>query len=115
MCHAQLKDVQDNLSQSHYPLDKIHYHVGQVEETLPQEAPEHIALLRLDTDWYESTLHELRHLFPLLEEGGVLIIDDYGHWQGAREATDEYFRDIGLPLLLHRIDDTGRIAIKHTQ
>jgi len=69
-----------------------------------------ISLLRLDTDWYESTRHELVHLYPRLAPGGVLIIDDYGHFEGARRATDEYFADD--PLLLARIDYTGRMAVK---
>jgi hypothetical protein len=85
---------------------------GKVEDTLPAQAPEQIALLRLDTDWYESTRHELEHLYPRLVSGGVLIIDDYGYWQGARQATDEYFAGRGIHLLLNRIDITGRIAIK---
>jgi predicted O-methyltransferase YrrM len=85
---------------------------GRVEETLPAQAPERIALLRLDTDWYESTRHELEHLYPLLAPGGVLIIDDYGCMNGARAATDEFISRSGAPLLLTRIDDTARLAIK---
>jgi len=75
--------------------------------------PGKIALLRLDTDWYESTAHELKHLYPLLVPGGVIIIDDYGHWEGARKAVDEYITAEKLPLLLNRIDYTGRIGIKY--
>ena len=71
--------------------------------------PEEIALLRIDTDWYESTRHELKHLYPRLSSGGVLIVDDYGYWKGARKAVDEYFEG---KLFLHRIDYTGRMAIK---
>jgi hypothetical protein len=80
--------------------------------TVPARAPERIAFLRLDTDWYESTKHELEHLFPRLVPGGVLIIDDYGHWQGARKAVDEYFAAQTHKPLLHRIDQTGRCVIK---
>jgi O-methyltransferase len=72
--------------------------------------PESVALLRLDTDWYESTRHELEHLYPLLVPGGVLIIDDYGHHLGVRKAVDEYFADD--PILLTRVDYTGRMGIK---
>ena len=72
--------------------------------------PERIALLRLDTDWYESTRHELAHLYPLLARQGVMIIDDYGHWQGARKAVDEYFA--GQPVYLHRVDYTARLLVK---
>jgi hypothetical protein len=93
-----------------YAAERIHLVRGPVEETLPQGAPDRLALLRLDTDWYESTRHELEHLYPRLAPGGVLIIDDYGHWEGARRAVDEYFAD--APLLLNRIDYTARIGVK---
>jgi hypothetical protein len=83
-----------------------------VEDTIPAAAPERIALLRLDTDWYDSTRHELECLYPRLMRGGVLILDDYGHWQGARQAADEYLARHGGKLLLNRIDYTGRVAVK---
>jgi hypothetical protein len=86
---------------------------GPVEATLPSQAPtEPIALLRLDTDWYESTRHELVHLFPSLVEGGILMVDDYGHWAGARKAVDEYLAGLDRHFLMHRIDYTGRLIIK---
>ena len=107
--YATLDDVRSNMASAGRD-DDVEFVVGKVEDTIPARAPESIALLRLDTDWYESTRHELQHLYPRLAEGGVLIIDDYGHWQGARRAVDEYFRD--RPILLNRIDYTGRIAIK---
>jgi hypothetical protein len=84
---------------------------GKVEETLPEHAPESIALLRLDTDWYESTRHELEHLFPRVVAGGVLLLDDYGHWKGSRKAVDEYFAAQGITMLLNRVDYTGRLGI----
>jgi hypothetical protein len=98
---------------SGYPSDRLHFVPGPVERTLPATAPDELALLRLDTDWYASTLHELVHLFPRLKPGGVLILDDYGHWEGARRAVDEYFETEHPSLLLSRIDYTGRIGIKH--
>ena len=79
---------------------------------MPGYLPSGIALLRLDTAWYESIKHELEHLYPLLVAGGVIIIDDYGHWKGAKKAVDEYIKDNNLPLLLNRLDYTGRIGIK---
>jgi len=111
-CYVSLSEVQTNLDMIGYNNSKIHYVVGKVEDTIPGQAPEEIALLRLDTDWYESTRHELIHLFPRLIKGGVLIIDDYGHWKGARKAVDEYFQENKIPILLNRIDYTGRIALK---
>jgi len=111
-CYATLEAVTNALFSVGYPRDKIHFVKGRVEETVPATAPSRIALLRLDTDWYESTRHELVHLFPRLAKGGVLIIDDYGHWKGARKAVDEYFANQATPLLLNRIDYSGRMAVK---
>jgi hypothetical protein len=106
-------DVRATVLSTGYPAERIHFVRGPVEETIPGQAPGSLALLRLDTDWYESTRHELEHLYPRLAESGVLIIDDYGHWQGARRAVDEYFGTHARPILLSRIDYTGRIGVKH--
>jgi hypothetical protein len=112
-CYSALEEVQQNVSVLEYPERKIHYVKGKVENSIPGTMPNKIALLRLDTDWYESTAHELKYLYPLLVPGGVIIIDDYGHWEGARKAVDEYIAAEKLPLLLNRIDYTGRIGIKY--
>jgi len=103
-------DVISLIEGTGYPRERLHFVKGRVEDTIPETCPDKVAILRLDTDWYESTRHELIHLYPQLQSGGVLIIDDYGHWDGARLAVDEYFAD--HPLLLHRIDYTGRSAVK---
>jgi hypothetical protein len=109
---ASLDVVRRNLASTGYPPELVSYCAGKVEDTLPASAPAAIALLRLDTDWYASTKHELVHLYPRLATGGVLIIDDYGFWRGARQATDEYFQETGVKILLNRVDATGRIGIK---
>jgi len=93
-------------------MEKIHFVKGLVENTIPEKAPETIALLRLDTDWYQSTIHELTHLYPRLSPKGILIVDDYGHFKGARKAVDEYFHQTKMLPFLHRIDYTGRLIIK---
>jgi len=95
-----------------YPAERVHFVKGMIEQTVPGEAPDEIALLRLDTDWYESTRHELVHLFPRLSRHGVLIVDDYGYWRGSRKAVDEYFAETGETILLHRVDRNVRLAIK---
>jgi hypothetical protein len=111
-CYAPLKVVEESISSVGYNSSKIHMIKGRVEDTIPNNAPSEIALLRLDTDWYESTCHELVHLFPRLATGGVIIIDDYGHWKGARQAVEEYLKEHQICLLLNRIDYTGRIGVK---
>lgn len=109
---SALEEVQENMKSSGYPFEKCHFVQGKVEDTIPRVVPEKIAILRLDTDWYESTKHEMTHLFPLLAEGGVLIVDDYGHWQGSKKAVDEYIAEHQLRILLHRIDYSCRVAVK---
>ena len=107
-----LDHVRAVLEGSGYPMERIHFVVGPVEDTIPATVPERIAVLRLDTDWYESTRHEMDHLYPRLETGGVLIIDDYGHWDGARRAVDEHLADAGASLLLSRVDYSARMGVK---
>jgi O-methyltransferase len=111
-CRAGVEEVRGVMESSGYPKERIHTVVGMVERTVPARAPEEIALLRLDTDWYESTRHEMEHLWPRLAVGGVLILDDYGTWRGAREAVDEYLAAHRVPLLLQRLDKAGRMAVK---
>lgn len=102
-CFASLCEVQKNLSVSSYK--NIRYVVGDVCETLTENNPDKISLLRLDTDWYESTRCELDILFPKLVDQGSLIVDDYGHWQGAKLAFDQYFS--GTKYRYEKIDNTG--------
>ena len=110
--YASLPEVQNNVLSTGYPTNKVVFVQGKVEDTLPSTCPSKISLLRLDTDWYESTYHEMRCLFPLVSPRGVLIQDDYGEWRGAKDATDRYLREERLSLLLQRIDSSARLAIK---
>lgn len=109
---VSLEEVRNNVFSIDYPRDRLHFVVGKVEDTIPAEMPDRIALLRLDTDFYTSTRHELVHLYPLLSVRGVLIVDDYGHWQGAKKAADEYLARNDTSMLLNRIDYSGRMGIK---
>jgi O-methyltransferase len=109
---ASIDEVREAILSVGYPEERIHFVQGAVEQTLPGAAPAEVALLRLDTDWYSSTKHELVHLYPRLASGGVLIIDDYAYWRGARQAVDEYIRENELALLLVRTDHGARVAVK---
>ena len=111
-CYSPIEEVKVNIAKTNYPIEKIHFVKGMVEQTIPATIPDRIALLRLDTDWFDSTYHELIHLFPRLVSGGILIIDDYGHWQGARGAVDKYFQENNVKIMLNRLDYTGRIGVK---
>jgi len=110
---VSLNNVKKNILDTGYDESLIHFVKGKVEETLPKTIIKEIALLRLDTDWYESTKCELEHLFPKLSNNGVIIIDDYDAWIGSRKAMDEYIKNNNIPILLHRIHPSGaRIGIK---
>jgi hypothetical protein len=105
-------NVRTNLLSTGYPYERMHFIAGDVLQTIPATLPSRIALLRLDTDWYKSTLHELQHLYDLIVPHGVLIIDDYGWCRGARQATDEFFRDRPFKPMMHRVDQGPRLMIK---
>lgn len=111
--YLPLEQVRAVVESSGYPADRLRFVQGLVEETIPAEVPDEIALLRLDTDWYESTKHELEHLYPRLVDGAILIIDDYGQFTGARGAVDEFLAGLGVRPFLHRIDWTGRLVVVH--
>ena len=110
--YAPLEMVKKNMKKTMFPEECIHFIEGKVENTLSKIKPQNIALLRLDTDWYESTKCELEQLYPLLSIGGVLIVDDYGHFSGAKKAVDEYFSKTNVKPLMNRIDYSGRLIIK---
>ena len=109
---VSVEEVRRAMSLTGYDPGRIRFVKGEVEETLPERAPGEVALLRLDTDWYESTRHELETLYPRLVPGGVLVIDDYGHYEGARKAVDEYLADHRI--LLTPIDYAARIGVKQS-
>ncbi|MFC1668664.1 TylF/MycF/NovP-related O-methyltransferase [Chlamydiota bacterium] len=111
-CNASLDEVKKNMLSLGYPETNVIFIKGKVEDTIPENIPPQISLLRLDTDFYESIYHELKHLFPLILNKGVIIIDDYGYWAGVKEATDKYFSENAITMLLNRIDQAGRLGIK---
>jgi O-methyltransferase len=90
-CLSTLDEVKNNLSKSNFPKENVVYVVGDICETLKlqQNIPNEICLLRLDTDWYESTKMEMDVLYPKVVCNGVVIVDDYNYWNGSRKAIDE--------------------------
>lgn len=113
-CYASLEDVKENAKKANIEISGVHFIKGDVLETLetPKNIPEKIGVLRLDTDWYDSTKKELDVLYPKLSKQGVLLIDDYGYWAGSHKAVEEYFDVLNPRPLLHITDITGRMAIK---
>lgn len=110
--YSGINEVKSNISLLNYPEEQVNFVIGKVEDTLVKTIPESISLLRLDTDWYESTKIELEVLYDKVVKGGVVIIDDYGHWEGCKKAVDEFIENKNIQVLLHRIDYTGRMFVK---
>jgi len=93
-CYCPLEKVISNLLEMNYPFHKLHFIKGDVRKTLLDEKniPDKIAVLRLDTDWYDSTKVELETMWNNLVNGGVIIFDDYYYWRGQQDAVDEFFK-----------------------
>lgn len=109
---AGVELVRQRINPLGYPDKHLRFVKGMVEDTIPAVAPDRIAILRLDTDFFSSTKHELQHLYPRLSPGGILIIDDYGAFPGSRKATDEYAAEHRLNWFLHRVDAHVRLVVK---
>ena len=109
---ATIEKVEKNFTDHANSKDNLILIKGKVEETLKlsKNIPDKISILRLDTDWYESTKIELEILFPRLVKNGILIIDDYGEWSGCRKATNEYFQDKNAAM--YKIDRGARLIFK---
>lgn len=101
----------NNISRIGYPGERLRVVRGSVLDTIPLEAPQTIAFLHLDTDYYEATLHELQHLYPRVAKGGAILVDDYGAFVGARRAVDEFCATLANKPLIIRIDVTGRLIV----
>jgi O-methyltransferase len=104
-CGCSLNEVIKNVNfHCKYPKDLINYHKGDILKTI--FIPSKIAILRLDTDWYESTKFELENFYDKVSKNGVIIIDDYGHWQGCKKAVDEFLSK-NPKIEIEKIDYTG--------
>jgi predicted O-methyltransferase YrrM len=110
---ASINAVKKNLRTIDYDFNNFIFVVGDVQQTIIKNAPKSISLLRLDTDWYDSTLVELQQLFPLLNRDGILILDDFGQWAGSRKAATEYFDSLDTKYLMNIVDKGARLIIKN--
>ncbi len=112
LCKSSLEETKDNVRKNVKDFNNINFIQGKVEDTLIDEKnlPEKISICRLDTDYYSSTKIELEILYPRIVQGGILIVDDYGHWSGSKKAVDEYFKDNFA--MKHYVDYACRLIIK---
>jgi O-methyltransferase len=107
---ASEEKVREAFSRFAFP-ERLHVVKGWFEETFPEAAPEveRVAILHADGDWYESVKLTLETFEPKVSPGGFVVIDDYGDWEGAREATHEYRASRGIDASLVEVDQTAVI------
>ena len=110
-CVGTLDEVR-GLFQSLNLADDVEFVKGLFQETLPLAQSSRIAVLHIDGDWYESVKVCLDFLYDKVVPGGVIQFDDYGYWQGARKAVDEFLEQRQINGSLQRLDYSGRFLIK---
>lgn len=110
---VNLDDVKRVMKETNYPTENVIFNVGRVEDMIPKARIDSIALLRLDTDWYDSTKFQLEELYDKVVPNGVVIFDDYGFWKGHKKAADEFLAKNNIKPLLMRNDWSCRLFIKN--
>ena len=107
-CCGDLEKVQTVFQKLRIPESRVRIVKGWFEDTFPTVPIEDIALLHVDADWYDSVKLCLERFYDNVRPGGFVVIDDYGHWEGCRRATDEFLEQRGIDAKLVRVDYTGR-------
>ena len=107
-CHGDVAKVKTILQEFSIPESRLSIVKGWFQDTFPAVQIPAIALLHIDADWYESVKLCLEKFYDSVQPGGFIVIDDYGHWEGARKATDEFLRARAPEVKLTRVDYTGR-------
>lgn len=106
-CLGSVDTVKEILNQLHIPENRVHIVKGWFEETFPSVKINEVALLHIDADWYESVKLCLEKFYDSVPPGGFIVLDDYGHWEGCRRATDEFLKQRSLDIKLVKVDYTG--------
>ena len=102
-----LEEVQENFHRYDWLDERVRFVRGWFSESLAKAPIEKLALLRLDGDMYDSTMDALEALYPKLEPGGFLVVDDYGAIPQCRAAVIAYRSEHGIRAAICPIDWTG--------
>ena len=109
---GQVERVKEVFNKADFPLERIVFRKGLFQDTFKEPFPQKVALLHIDADWYESVLHALRTFYPRVSDGGVIILDDFGYWEGARRAFYAFCREFSVEPLLERVGYTQAFWLK---
>jgi O-methyltransferase len=104
--------VRETFAAARVPFDRVHIVAGRFEETLPRFAPPPLVFLHVDCDWYASVKLCLSTLYDAVVTGGIVVIDDFGHWEGCRRAVEQFFAERGIQPTLIAIDYTSHYFVK---
>jgi O-methyltransferase len=111
-CAAEVADVQKVLGDVSAPMERCHIQPGWFQDTFQQTLPKQVALLHCDADWYDSVLLVLNTFYDCIPQGGCIILDDFGFWEGCREAFYDFCQQRDERPLLERLGSTQAYWIK---
>jgi O-methyltransferase len=107
LCCGSLESVRTVLRKVSVPDHAVTAVPGWFQDTLPKFPVSKIALLHIDADWYDSVFICLDQLFDRVSPGGFIVLDDFGYWQGCREAWQDFQTLRGLSIPLIGVDGIG--------
>lgn len=111
-CVGSEDKVREALRIVHYSENNYIIRRGHFKDTFRDPTPQTISFLHVDADWYDSVILSLKTFYDLVAEGGVIVLDDFGHWEGCREAFYDFVKQRGLKPLLERFGHTQAFWVK---
>ncbi|GAC1404449.1 MAG: hypothetical protein NVSMB56_19020 [Pyrinomonadaceae bacterium] len=115
-CLGAEENVREALRLSEFPEERYTIRKGWFHETFPlRPLPDAVAILHIDADWYDSVMLTLNTFYDLVPDGGVIILDDFGHWEGCREAFYDFVAERKIKPLLERFGHTQAFWVKNRE
>lgn len=111
-CLGSEEKVHQAMAISGFPKSRYIIRKGWFKDTFQMELPQKVSLLHIDSDWYESVLICLDTFYDRVVEGGVILLDDFGHWEGAREALFDFLERRHLRPVLERFGHAQLFWVK---
>lgn len=104
--------VKEAMEIAHFPKERYLIQKGWFADTFQEPLPEMISFLHIDSDWYDSVMLCLDTFYDLVSTGGIILLDDFGHWEGCREAFYDFAQKRGIKPLLERFGHTQAFWVK---
>jgi len=111
-CLGSEDRVREALTLARFPEEDYTIRKGWFQDTFHQALPGVISLLHIDADWYESVMFSLDTFYDRVSDGGIVVLNDFGHWEGCREAFYDFAQKRNLRPVLERVGHTEAYWIK---